>query len=476
MENRLSTIKFISALCLLIPLAGCASPFAADQGESWRGRGGGGDTAARQRLDPAVAYDAGRTAAEAGGTSGGAGGSEAGVLPEDAGLDDYVALALARNPAIRVAEHRIQRLGARVPQVTSLDDPMFQIAPFGDMAETAAGQVGLMTTVSQKLPFPGKLETRGRIAGQDAAMAVQDLRQTRLRIVAEVRRAYWSYYFTTRALETTGESRGFLDQFRQIAEAQYKAGERSQPDVLRAYVELGNLDGELITLGQRQATARAMLNTLMDRPLDAALSEPPAVKPRQPGELTLEIDALLQAAAANNPAIAKVRERIEQARQQRKLAKLNRWSDLTISATFNAVDDTGLSMAANGKDQWWLGFGVNLPIWFEKYQAAEREALEGMLESGAELEAQRNGVAFEVQEAYLKVQAQRRLVELFDTTIIPQARQTVEASSSGYRAGSVDFLTLMDNWRKQVNYQLMYHRALAEMEQALADLRRVVGE
>ena len=41
---------------------------------------------------------------------------------------------------------------------------------------------------------------------------------------------------------------------------------------------------------------------------------------------------------------------------------------------------------------------------------------------------------------------------------------------------AIDFLTLVDNWRKQLNFELMYHRALAEMEQAVADLERAVGQ
>lgn len=390
----------------------------------------------------------------------------------DAGPDAYVELALRRNPSILAARRRVERLGARVPQATSLDDPMLQVAPFGEMAQTAAGQVGLMTGVSQKLPFPGKLRERGRIAEQDVAAAAAELQQTMLQVAAEVRRTYWNYYFAARSIESTRRSRELLSQFQRIAQAEYESGTRSQPDVLRASVELGNLDNELVVLAQRQASARAMLNQLTDRPVGAPLPEPAPIEPER---LVAQLDQLLAQAAQQNPLLRKIHERIEQARRQRALAKLNRWPDLTVSATYNAVDDEGLSMAANGDDQWWFGFGINLPIWTEKYDAAEREALAGLLEGTADLTAQRNRIAFAVQDAYLKVEAQQKLVELFGDSILPQARQAVDSSSSGYRAGSVDFLTLVDNWRKLLNYELMYHRALAEMEQAIADLEQAVG-
>jgi len=457
----------VAVLAAVAAVSGCASPFDDDLNRTWQERDPeqwrldeGGATHSRATLRTRLAEadaDASPDATD---------------LAPDAGIEHYVRMALDRHPSIRAAERRVERLGARVPQVTSLDDPMFTIEPFGEMAETAAGQVGLMTSVSQKLPLPSKLDTRGRIAEQDVAMAVADLRQTRLRIAAETRRAYWSYYLAARSLETTRRSRTLVDQFKQIAEAEYRAGNRSQPDVLRASTELSGIDNELITLRQHRDTARARLNQLMDRPNDAPLADPPIIELQQ---INAELDELLARAAEHSPALAKVHERIEQFRQRKKLARLNRWPDLTVSANYNAVDDEGLSMAATGDDQWWFGFGVNLPIWVEKHEAAEREALNGMLEGVADLTAERNRIAFQIQEAYLKVEAQQKLVRLFRDTIVPQARQTVEASRSGYRAGSVDFLTLMDNWRKLLNFELMQHRALAEMERAVADLERAVG-
>jgi len=460
----------VSGLALLTAAwfaAGCASPFDDDLYRAWQDAdparwrlGEGGVTHSRATLrarwsDPV-----------------GAGSHEARQMSAVAGVADYVEAALSGNPTIRAAERRVARLGARVPQVTSLADPRFEVAPWGEMAETAAGQVGLMAGVSQTLPSPGKLAARGKIAEQDVAMALNDLRQARLEVAAQTRQTYWRYYFATRALEATRRSRQLLVAFRQIAEAEYKAGRRSQPDVLRASTDLSELDSELVTLEQRQATARSMLNRLMDRPVDAALPEPAAV---ELSRLGAEMDELLARAARHNPAIAKVHERIEQHRHRQKLARLNRRPDLTVSAHYNVVDEQGLAPSATGDDQWWFGFGVNLPIWTKKYEAAEREALAGMLEGVADLTAEHNRVAFQVQDAYLKVEAQQKLATLFRDTIVPQARQTVEASRSGYRAGSVDFLTLMDNWRKLLRFELMQHRALAEMEQAVAELERAVG-
>lgn len=393
-------------------------------------------------------------------------------LSADAGPEQFVAMALATNPDIRAAERKVDRLLARVPQARSLDDPMLMVSPVGDMAETAAGQVGTMTSVSQKLPLPGKLDARGQIAAQEAAEAAAELESVKLRVTADTRRAWWSHYFAVRAIEVTQENRDLVSQFRKVAEAKYKAGTATQQDVLRASVELSNLDNELITLRQRRTTARAMLNNLLDRPVGAPLAEP---KPVELQEVSLQLENLLAEAAQSNPELQKVNERIEAFRQRLRLAKLNRWPDLTLSLNYNFVDSSGLSAMANGDDQWWVGFGVNLPIWAEKLDAGEREARMGVLENASQLSGVRNRVAFRVQDALVRVETQQRLVILFRDVIVPQARQTVEASTSGYRAGKTDFLTLVDNWRKLVNFQLLYHQSLGQLEQDFAELQQVVG-
>jgi len=51
----------------------------------------------------------------------------------------------------------------------------------------------------------------------------------------------------------------------------------------------------------------------------------------------------------------------------------------------------------------------------------------------------------------------------------------VRVSKSSYRAGKVDFLTIVDNWRKLLEFELMYHLSVSQLEQHFAELQRVVG-
>jgi len=393
-------------------------------------------------------------------------------LPDAPKVENYVEAALANNLAIVAAQQRVLRLHERIAQVTSLDDPMIAIAPFGDMAETAAGQVGVMTSLSQRLPYPGKLAVRGRIAQQEVAIAEQELDRVRLGVIADTRRAYWNLYYAVRAIEVTESHRNLLDRVRDVVSAKLRTGTTTQESALRVSVELNNLENELITLRQNRTTAVAMLNSLIDLPVETILPDP---KPMELTQVNLELDALLAQAEALNPEVQSVRERIAQFREQREQARLGRFPDVTVGVTYNIVDDEGLSMAANGNDQWWFSFGANLPIWTGRLDAAEREATRGLMETSAMLGNERNRIAFRVQDALTRVETQQRQAVLLRDVIVPEASQTVEASLSGYRAGSVGFLNLIDNWRKLLNFQLMYESSLASLERSVAELEQVVG-
>jgi outer membrane protein, heavy metal efflux system len=387
------------------------------------------------------------------------------------GVEGYVGLALQRNPEISAAAQKVQRLQERIALVSSLDDPMVTISG-GEMAETAAGQVEYVAGVSQRVPFPGKLGARGRIAEREVAVAAAELETVRLRVAGDVRRAYWRYYTATRGVEVTERSKGLVASFRDAAEAKLRAGRAHQDDVLRASVELTDLDARIVRFKQQQDSAAAMLNSLLDYHPRTELPPPP---PIEFARLSLEIGDLLRRSQTTNPQIAAARERMAGYRERLVLARLDSKPDFLVGFSYGGVDSGGLTQSANGDDQWWLTLGVTLPIWADKQDAARREALRGVGETLSGLRAAQNRVAYQVQDSLSRVAAQQQLVVLFADRMLPEAQQTVDVSLSGYRAGRVDFLTLIDNWQQLLRFELIQQQNLSQMQSALADLREATG-
>jgi outer membrane protein TolC len=395
------------------------------------------------------------------------------TLSDDAGLDDYVRLTLRDNPAIGRALRQLQVLGYQVPQVTSLDDPMINIVPpTGDMIETAAGMMAGAVGVAQKIPFPGKLSTRGRIAEGTVRMALDSLADARISAVAQVQKAYYSYYLADVSIQITRQSEQLLQQIHDVAGARYKAGAATQQDVLRAEVELYGLQNALITLEQQRATARAQLNMLMNRAVEAPLPPPRAFDLQQ---VQWKLPQAMEHAVASNPRLARLQEQITRDIETVKLARLNYFPDLTVGYTYTFISSSGISPVRTGDDAWNLAFGLNLPIWWQRLRARVLEGNAQTLASVEEYRELRNQLSFQLQDTLVKIDTQYRQALLFRDLIVPRAWQAVEVSTSTYQAGSLEFTALIDNWRKWLDFSLGYDRALAELEQRFADLQQLIG-
>ncbi len=388
-------------------------------------------------------------------------------------LAGYVAVALRENPAVHQAIRNTQALGYRVPQVTSLDDPMVNvIPPTGDMTETAAGMVQGAGSVTQKLPFPGKLSARGRIAEQSVRMALYALAETRIRIVAEVQKAYYGYYLAEVSMAISRQSADLLRQFRDVAASRYRAGAATQQDVLRAEVQLYAITNDLITLGQREATARARLNALMNRPVDAELPSPP---PFDLAAVEWRLPQALEQALAANPRLAGLRERVGRDLESMKLARLEYFPDLSVGFGYTGIASSGISPVATGDDTWNLALGFNLPIWWQRLRARVLESNAQALASIEEYADVRNQISFEVQDSLVKIDTEYRQAVLLRDLIVPRAWQAVDVSASAYRAGNLEFTALIDNWRTWLDFSLRYQTALAQLEQRFAELRQLLG-
>ena len=394
-------------------------------------------------------------------------------LPADAGLEDYIQIALRDSPTIRRAVRRVQVLGYEVPQVTSLSDPMVNlIPPTGDMVQTAAGMTAGGVSATQKIPFPGKLSTRGRSVEQSVRMALSDLADARISTIAKVQRAYDAYYLADVSIRITRQSQQLLRQIRDVAAARYRAGTATQQDVLRAEVELYGLTNELITLDQRRTTARALLNSLMNRRVDADLPLPNEFEIEQ---IEWKLPQAMDAAVQSNPQLARVQAQIKRDLENVRLARLEYLPDLTIGYGSTFISTSGVSPVSNGNDAWNLSFGLNLPIWWQRLRAQVLEMNAQALSSVEQYDELRTLIFFQLQDALVQIDTQYRQAVLLRDLIVPRAWQTVEVSASAYRAGSVDFTPLIDNWRKWLEFSLDYHRALAGLEQRFADLQQLVG-
>jgi outer membrane protein TolC len=385
-------------------------------------------------------------------------------------VDDAIRSALTNNPAVASAAHSVAAQRAKVPQAGSLPDPTFSVGwagniqPFSVQTGDPSSYRGV--SASQMLPLFGKRGLRRDIAGKEADATQWDLEAVRRRVAADVKAAYYDYWYFDKAIRTTQQNRDLLTKLSQIAEARYRVGKGMQADVLRSQVEISMLLQKLTTLEQQRATAQARLNALMGRDTDSAL--PPAADISAPSPLNYSLDDLYKLARENDPEFQRMQKMVERNQLATNLAQKDYLPDLTVAYMYQQRPAMS--------DMHGLTFTVNIPVFYKTKQREEvRQATEEQLSTAKARDNRQNELYFDLKQNYLAAKASDNLLKLFSQGVVPQSSLALESSMSAYQVGNVDFLTLVGNFTTVLNYETDYYRELANYQTALARIEALTG-
>lgn len=403
-------------------------------------------------------------------------------------LDLLIRQALQRNPGLRAAAANARAKLEKIPQATALPDPIIKALVRPEPIQTAAGNVYLTLGINQTFPLPAKLHEAGNIAAAETRMALEQLNTKRIQLIADVQQAYWHIYRLDRYLEIARDNQRVLADLQQSIDAAYRVGKVQQQDLLRVQTELAKLKDDEYRYALQRTAAAAALNQLTDQPPHHPIDE---TAPVNVPALSSDVDYLIKLSIEHNPELAALRERIERDRRRIELARLGYWPDLTLGFEWNYLEGRDAfepppgmrpsSPAAinrhseTGVDNWGLLLQMNLPIWTQRIEAARREARQQAIATQSEFQAAENMIEFRVFDAWSRIEAQQHTLAVLDGELIPQARQTYDVTLTAYQGGETDFLTLIDNWRRWLDFELMRHRETVDFQIAFADLQREVG-
>lgn len=101
---------------------------------------------------------------------------------------------------------------------------------------------------------------------------------------------------------------------------------------------------------------------------------------------------------------------------------------------------------------------ISLPLYYrQKQRAALTEQVNMLAESRRMYEAANQDLHFRIQDQFLLVQASWKLLQLYSSTTVPEASLAFESSLSSYKAGTVDFLSVLTNYMSVFDYEVNYY-------------------
>jgi len=381
------------------------------------------------------------------------------------------------NPNLAQMLARAKAMAAIPSQEGSLPDPQISFnamsLPTNSFNTRQEDMTQLGFGLSQGIPFPGKLALREQAARYEAEAATLNADELRLVLLSDVKTLWWQVFYLDRSLEIVDSNHNLLQQFVDIARSKYEVGEGLQQDVLLAQLELSKLLDQKISLtGMRRGTV-AKLNALLNQPANTT-AQLPAKVALQLQEIRPE-DRLYQQAETSRPLLESERQGINGAQSKLDLAKKDILPDFNVEAAYGARNN--MPNGTRRSDLLSLGVSMNVPIFAGSKQnkLIDQRSSELMQQRYA-LQDQWNSVRSQITQSHSDYQRAKQQFVLFDTGIIPQARQTVASMLAGYQVNKVDFLNLVRSQITLFEYETQYWKAFTEAQQALAELSANVGE
>lgn len=388
-------------------------------------------------------------------------------------LSELVEEALSQNPQVKAAYEEWQAAIEKIPQAKSLPDPMVGYSHFGQSIETRLGPQRNKISLSQKIPFFGKLSLRGKIAERGASILEEQYHRVKADVVLRVKQAYYSLYWFDKVIRISQEEKEVLKRLARIAQKKYETGMANQQDVLKAQLEMSKVTDKLLNLNQGRKAAVARLNFVLNRPPDSSIGE---VKEPEIPAFKIKIGKLYQLAEERRPELRKAQHLIEKNEESLKLAKKNYYPDFKFMFDYIDMGAGTTTHLKDGRNAWMGSVGINIPIWRKKLHAAEAESALQLKASKERYADVKNETLSRVNELYYEAKTAEEQIDLYKYSLMPQAEQAFKASEVGYLAGKVDFLNLLDSERMVLLIKTGYHKSIADFGKSLAQLERVVGQ
>jgi outer membrane protein TolC len=381
--------------------------------------------------------------------------------------------ALENNPQVKAAYGEWQASLELISQAKGYPDPMLSFAYFGQSIETRLGPQRSKISLSQKIPFFGKLSLKENIATENSL--IFELQHTKIAadLILRVKEAFFSLYWFEKAIDLRHEEKEVLRRLAKIAQKKYETGLASQQDVLKAHLEISRLYEKILTLKQGKRTIEAKLNALLNRPASSTFGR---VGDIEEAHLSLSLTELYELAHKGRPELKQAQHFILKSEKSMELAKKNNWPDFTLKFEYFDIGAGSTTHPEDGRNAWLGAIGFNIPLWRGKYKAAEAEAAIRLTANQKRLEEIKNDTAALVSEYYQEVKTYKDQLTLYKHSLIPQAEQTLKASEVGYLAGKVDFLNLLESERMILQIKTGYFKNLSDLRKSIARLERLVGQ
>ena len=392
--------------------------------------------------------------------------------PTEFKLDDFINEIRLKDPAIKAARFRWQAMQVKAPAAGVLPDPTLNYGYYFSNVETRVGAMNQRIAFAQEFLFPGKLTLSEKRAQEEAEIAMWQYHRVTRASITQGKIFYFELNRIDRTREILTNQIDLVKKMIQTLQSRFETNQAHLPDVLLAKQTLSDLSIQLASLNGDRGFLIALINRLRGMAPDAVVSETNTIAyPKLPDKAML-----LSLAEKNNETLKAEEAAIRRDEITVKLSKKNRYPDFTVGVDYTQVNSKIFSNPFdNGQDAVFGYVSINLPIRFRRYVSYERSARSSLSATREQWEATRLDIRAEAAGVYSRAEAFFEQIDLYERTLLPQARETYQATVMGYGAGRDSALKWIESQRNLLGAETGWVFLKAELAKAVSELEKIVA-
>ncbi|MDU4960919.1 MAG: TolC family protein [Sporomusaceae bacterium] len=397
------------------------------------------------------------------------------AAPYELTLEESIRLALANNPAIKIAETEQEKAGWAVKEAQAGKAPTLNLGhtssrgQFDTLSDDISNNFKNSVTLSLPLYTGGKVESaieQAKLSRDVSILGVEDSKQ-QIRLNATT--AYYSVLQSANMVKLSQESVDRLQAHVQNVQAQYEVGTVAKTDVLRSEVEVADAEQSLIKAENSYELAVASLNNVLGLPLDTQVDVKDQLAYTQ---VALTLDDAITQAMVTRPDLAQAEIAVAIAGEGVDGARAGYRPTVGLSAAQGWSDD---DFPGTDNDKWSVGVTASWNIFDSGLTRSQVRQSQSTLEKSRQQQQQAKDAAqLEVRQAYLNLkEAEKRIAT--SQVAVNKAEEDYKIAQVRYTSGVGTNLDVIDSQVALTQAKTNYVQSLYDYNTSRAKLEKAIG-
>ena len=296
--------------------------------------------------------------------------------------------------------------------------------------------------VKQPLYTAGKVGTALRLAAVEAEGALTEIDRAEQDVALDVVRAFYALLWAEKYEKVVEETQQQSRAHASTARTRFQNGVATEVDVLRSEVAVANGAPDLVRARNAIHQARARLNYMMVRPIDAPLSVDGDLEQRAFD--TSSFDDLAAEAIRRRPEMHRLRVAERSAGVQLDLAKAESRMRLDFAGQYGTAARLASNLWNPEFARWSMGISFSLPV-FDGFKRSGMvwQATAAQRQARLDREKLEQEVKLTLQQALDELNAARETVTAAQATV-GQADKVLSMMQNNYKWGAATTLDILD--------------------------------